>query len=191
MDRLQTDMRIIASNKGSVLVLPTNTGLELASTEKALKEARRVTRELEETAANLSEAASILRSIPNAWRQRDPGKSVLCLWFIGPERQRVVVRELLPEGVEQFEGSSREWSRHIAELPYYQPFDMVPPYVKIVGFDEVWRVPCPNCANPQPLIESYQQTYDSQDYDEWQKQLLVVCCGKVHVLASESRGNRF
>lgn len=146
------------------------------------------TREITALRAQLEDlryATSVLRSLPVSWRERDPGKYAEAVWFLDKDcEEQVVVEELLPEGISVFKGDWQEWREYVNKLGYYKPLDIVPPDLPVVPFSEVGRVPCPSCNSAQPLIESYHQTYDSPEYDVWERKRLVVCCSKVHIISS-------
>lgn len=184
-------MQVVEKEGRKVLTLGSEFDETVRSTFQNSQAASSAAAELEQRAHNLREVASVLRGLPNGWRQRDPGKYGVAYWFVGEGARHVVVRDLLPDDVAIFEGDSKKWSRHLSELGYIKSLDAVPPHTSVVSLDEVAKAACPECGTEQPLIESYCQTFDSPDGDEWQKQRLVLCCGKVQVISTETRGMRF
>lgn len=138
----------------------------------------------------LREVKKVLEGLPMGWSHHDPGKYGPTYRFLGPDHRPVVVRELLPEGVTVFEGTREEWDAHRRELGSRE-YDMVPQSSVVVGLDEVAKCSCPNCGTERPLIQSYHQTYDSPDGDEWQKQQLVLCCDAVQVIDTQTSEYRF
>lgn len=184
-------MQIIQQGSQKVLTIGSDFDATARLTAESSQAASRIAAELERRVEYLREAAEVLAGLPRDWQQRDPGKYRPCYYFLGHGDRRVVVRELLPDGASQFQGDRKAWIRHLAQLGYYRPLDMVPPDMPVVSLAEVAKYPCSRCSTDQPLIESYCQTYDSPDGDVWEKRRLVLCCGRVQVVKTERQAYRF
>lgn len=149
------------------------------------KEAKRVGDEIKAYEA----ARGILAGLEDSWRSRDPGKYGHAYFFL-KNGKRVVLRELLAEDTRIFT-DQKEWDNHSQQEKLSHVISAVPPFYSVVTLDEVDKRVCPKCSILHPVIEHYVQSYDSDSYDEWVKEQILICGIYVVVLTSESRSHRF
>ncbi|HVE80645.1 MAG TPA: hypothetical protein VNA68_00675 [Candidatus Dormibacteraeota bacterium] len=124
--------------------------------------------ETHQRAQELKEIKEILAALPRCWNTADPGKYGAHYTFMDSDGYPLLVELLLPEEVEVAE--NRRLVQTLAEVKHEE---------------------CPSCGASQPLIRSYEQTFDSVDGDTWEKKYFVICCGKVQIIGREVKDHRF
>lgn len=140
------------------------------------------------------EIAGILNGLLNSWCDSDPGKNRDVYFFLDPTlRQRVVVREFLPEDAKVYR-TQREWNEYSRTRSWHGAnYDGVPYWYPIVNLDAVGKGECSKCKSAQPAVEHYVQTYNSPEGDEWLKEFFVLCrdCNSKTIFKSETSDSRF
>ncbi len=139
------------------------------------------------------EVAKTLNGLLNSWREVDPGKYRDAYFFLDSAlRQRVVVREFLPEDVKVYK-TQQEWNEYTMTRSLQADYDGVPYHYPIVSLDVVGRSECLSCKSTQPVVEHYKQTRGSPSGDEWLKRRLILCldCNSIKVLNFEYSDGRF
>lgn len=136
----------------------------------------------------------IMNGLLTSWRESDPGKYGDAYFFLGASlRQRVVVREFLPEDTKVYQ-TQKEWNEYNRTRSWHGAnYDEVPYWYPVVNLDAVGKGECSKCKTAQPVVEHYAQTYDSPGGDEWLKEQFVLCldCDSTTVLKSETSDSRF
>lgn len=186
-------MQIIQVEGKPALSVGTDTRGQWVSIKQQLDDLQEQIRTFERKAKKLKELIILLQTLPESWRNRDPGKYGESYWFLDNEGRWIVVHELLAQDVKIFSGTYKEWNKHLLDInfPYWQTFEEVPPYYQVISFSEVMRVPCSQCGKEQPLIESYHQTHDSPEGDTWERKRLVICCGDIQIIKHKTSNTRF
>lgn len=133
-----------------------------------------------------------VQGLRTSWQMRDPGKYQEAFFFLDNLKNRVVVREYMPPGT-KVALNREEWAAYCSTLPHGVPFDMVPPSLPVVTLKDVLHGECPHCKKSLPVIESYEQMYDSPGGDTWQKRVFTVCptCSKINIITRRESANRF
>jgi len=152
------------------------------------KEYKKAERRLEKNRAQ----QKIITALGSSWKDQDPGKYSDAYFLLDRNGKRAVAKELLPPEIEIC-GSQEQWSDYLRELRFQHRYEMVPPFYSVINLKQAKKQRCPRCGKLALLVEHYVQTCDSDVYDEWLKELIIICthCGQMDTVKKQSKDARF